>query len=311
MKIKSITLGILTGIILLYLATRDADINGILSVLDNVDPSPIVLGVIILCFNLFLKTYRWYILLNYSVPKTKVFAALSIGYLVNNLLPARLGELARVYLVGRREKAGLINTLGTIIVERVLDTASLLLFFAGLIFTLPSLSKTISSLFFLGITLPQKWQDKFNIFLSSFRQLKNKRKLITLLLLSVLIWLLEVLWIFLVLRSLRLDLPIEAAFFLTVVINFGLFIPSPPGYIGVYHFLATFALLPWGIDKTTALSYALLQHAAEYVILTSIGLWSAIHLSFNPFSKSGWQMVKDNTRTAEKELVINRRNNLE
>jgi hypothetical protein len=79
---------------------------------------PIFFGLTILGINLFLKTYRWQILLNSPVLTSRIFAILTIGYLVNNLLPARAGELARIYLMGRKEGVGMSKTLGTIIIEK-------------------------------------------------------------------------------------------------------------------------------------------------------------------------------------------------
>jgi uncharacterized protein (TIRG00374 family) len=134
----------------------------------------------------------------------------------------------------------------------------------------------------LGIVLPQKWQEKFKLFFSSFKLLKNRKILFKLLLFSFLIWTLEAFWNYSLLRSLNLKVPLGAAFFLAAVINLGLFIPSPPGYVGVFHFWATFALLPFGVDKSQALAYALLQHSFEYFILSGLGIYSTIKLSFNP-----------------------------
>lgn len=288
MKQKTFFLGIIFGIILLFLAVINTDLNTILFLLSKTNPLLIILGLFPLALGLFLKTWRWQILLESALPKTRIFAILSIGYLVNNLLPARLGEAARIYLVGRREKVGIMKTLATIIMEKALDTLVLILILLALLLGSPILANNLKILF-LGITLPQEWQTRITLFFSSFKLLKDKRRVLALFVLSLLIWLAEAFWNYSLISSLKLNVPLSAAFFLAAVVNLGLFLPSPPGYIGVFHFLATFALLPFGVDKSQALSYALLQHTLEYFILSALGCWSAFKLSFNPLEEKKWK----------------------
>jgi len=270
---KGVFLGFFIGFILLAFTLKDINWQETLLLLKRVNFLPIFLGLIFLGINLFLKTYRWRILLDSPVLPSRIFAILTIGYLVNNLLPARAGELARIYLMGRKEGVGMSKTLGTIIIEKTLDTFVLILILFWFGITKPV---------FLGIVLPQKWQERLKLLFSGLKLLKNRKILLKLLLFSFLIWTLEAFWNYSLLCSLNLKVPLVAAFFLAAVINLGLFIPSPPGYVGVFHFWATFALLPFGVDKSQALSYALLQHSFEYFILSSLGIWSAIKLSFNP-----------------------------
>lgn len=288
MNKKIFFLGTILGIAFLWLAIANTDTGEVFSVLKQIRPWPLILGFFFLGTGLFLKTYRWRILLDSSVLPSRVFAALTIGYLVNNILPARAGELARIYLIGRKEGVGLSKTLGTIIIEKVFDTFLLVIMFFGTLLFLPNLPAAIKPLF-AGFVFPEKWQIRWKLFLSSFRLLKDKKKLIFLFLLTVIIWLAEGLWNYSLLMSLDISVPFLAAFFLVVVVNLGLFLPSPPGYIGVFHFLATFALLPFGVDKSQALSYALLQHTLEYFILSGLGCWSAFKLSFNPLEEKKWK----------------------
>lgn len=288
MKQKTFFLGIIFGITFLLLAVINTDLNTIFTLISKTNPLPIILGLFPLAIAIFLKTWRWRILLDTRLPFSRIFAILTIGYLVNNILPARLGEAARIYLVGRREKVGIVKTLATIIMEKALDALVLFLILLTLLLGSPILSNNLKTLFF-GIVLPQKWQTRLAVFLSSFQLLKNKRKMIVLFLLSLVIWLMEAFWNYSLLSSLGLNVPLSAAFFLAAVVNLGLFIPSPPGYIGVFHFLATFALLPFGVDKSQALSYAILQHGLEYSILSGLGAWSALKLSFNPFKEKKWK----------------------
>lgn len=288
MKLKTFWLGTFLGLVFLFLTLADTNLRKVFSFLTGTDPVMVFFGFFFLLTGLLLKTWRWRILLEKQVLSSKLFAILTVGYLANNLLPARAGELVRIYLVGRKEKLGISKTLGSIVVEKILDIFTLILILSILLFKLPFL-KEISKPIFAGLTIPKKWQKRLDFFLSSFKILKNKKTLFLLLLLSFLIWTIEAFWNYSLFCALGLKLPLSAAFFLAAIVNLGLFIPSPPGYIGVFHFLATFALLPFGVDKSQALSYALLQHGLEYFILSGLGVWSALKLSFNPLKEKKWQ----------------------
>jgi len=288
MKLKTFYLGIPLGLILLFLSLKNTDLKEVFFLLRGTNPILVAFGFLFLGFGLVLKTWRWQILLEKQLLFKKVFAILTIGYLVNNLLPARAGELVRIYLVGRKEKVGISKTLGSIVVEKILDIFALILILCALLSKLPFLREISKSIFF-GLVVPKNWQEKIKFFLSGFKMLRDKKTLFLLFLLTFLIWVLEAFWNYSLFCALDLKLPLSAAFFLAVVINLGLFIPSPPGYIGVFHFLATFSLLPFGIDKSQALSYALLQHGLEYFILSGLGILSAVKLSFNPFKEKKWQ----------------------
>lgn len=287
MRKKSFLLGLVFGVIFLLLAIKDTNFSEIISVFSRIEPFWVIFGFFFFGVGLFLKTWRWRILLDSPVSPTRIFAALTIGYLINNLLPARAGELTRIYLIGRKEGVGISRTLGTVIIEKIFDTFVLVLMLLGLLFSLPSLKEEVKPLF-ASLVIPKKWQTRWQLFLSSFQQLRSPKKATTILIFTLIIWLVEAGWNYTLIRSLGLQVPLAAAFFLATVVNLGLFLPSPPGYIGVFHFLATFALLPFGVEKSQALSYALLQHTLEYFTLTGLGFWSTINLSFNPLKEKKW-----------------------
>ncbi len=288
---KKFIVGFSFGIVLFSFTLKDIKWGEFVSSWTKINPFWIIPGLIIFTLGLLLKTKRWLLLLDEKkLSFNTIFSVLCIGYLVNNLLPARLGEVARIYLVGRREKVGVSKTTGTIVIEKLLDTFSLVLIFIVLFFLGP-LAKLTSIPLVLGTSISKRWKERLQFFLGSFRILRNKNVLLLLLIISLVVWLLEGLWNYSLLHSFNINVPISTALFLAIVVNFGLFIPSPPGYLGVFHFLTTFALLQWGIDKSQALSYSVYQYTIEYLILTMLGIYSAIKLSFNPLKEKTWQKV--------------------
>ncbi|MFQ6000262.1 MAG: lysylphosphatidylglycerol synthase domain-containing protein, partial [Anaerolineae bacterium] len=65
---------------------------------------------------------------------------------------------------------------------------------------------------------------------------------------------------------------VVASLFVMVVVNLGILIPSSPGYIGTFHFFAMSALAVFGAPRETALSYAVVSHAMQYLLVTGLGL---------------------------------------
>lgn len=274
--------GVFAGFLLLFFVTRNIDFERVISILGKTNFYFILLGISIIFLLLILKTWRWQLILGGSrIQKITLFRILTIGYLVNFILPARAGELARIYLVGRREKIGIGKTFGSILLEKILDTIFLILIAFGL-----NLFSYRFLIFGLGIN--QKWQDKFHSLFSGFESLKEKKSLAVLIFMTALIWSLEGLWNYSLFAALNLPLSYWTALFLAVFVNLGLFFPSPPGYWGVFEFLIVTALTFVGVEKTQAFSYAILQHLIESLFLITLGVWSALKISFNPFGKK-WQ----------------------
>ena len=101
-------------------------------------------GVALYLVSVFFRTVRWQILLRHmgAVPVRRLYPVVVVGYMANNLLPMRMGELVRSYYLGQREGISKTSALATIFVERVLDAMVLLFFIAlvGLFFPLTSLA---------------------------------------------------------------------------------------------------------------------------------------------------------------------------
>ncbi|MCC6615274.1 MAG: flippase-like domain-containing protein [Anaerolineae bacterium] len=84
-------------------------------------------SALLLLVGLFTRAIRWRILLQGGLPLMRAFHILNVSYLVNGVLPLRLGEVARAYLAWRADdRVGIPRALGTIVVERVLDLLSVL-----------------------------------------------------------------------------------------------------------------------------------------------------------------------------------------
>lgn len=157
--------GMLVGILLLVLFASTADIHEMLVALKSANYAYVMMGITAYLVSLWFRTIRWRILLmNTKQIKTRrLFPVVIIGYMVNNVLPFRIGELVRSYYLSRRESVSTATGLSTILIERVMDSLALLLLIGATSFFVPlstpltkfSLSTNIdSTVLIILFTLP-------------------------------------------------------------------------------------------------------------------------------------------------------------
>jgi uncharacterized protein (TIRG00374 family) len=117
-------LGILSSGLFLYLAFRNVDLILVFKVFKKVKYLNIILVVFLTILGFYLRAIRWYYLMKplKSIKISSLFSATMIGFMTNNILPARLGEVFRAYIIGRKENIKKTASFATIIVERVFDT---------------------------------------------------------------------------------------------------------------------------------------------------------------------------------------------
>jgi uncharacterized protein (TIRG00374 family) len=132
-------LGLIITIVLLWWVLRDVSPAEVLRELRDADPWLLAGAVAVATFSFVLRAVRWRVLLLPAYPGSRFdprFGAVCIGFTVNNLLPARLGEFARAYALSRSEEIGLGASLASVVVERILD-GLVLAFFLFVTISLP------------------------------------------------------------------------------------------------------------------------------------------------------------------------------
>jgi uncharacterized membrane protein YbhN (UPF0104 family) len=266
-----------------------------------------------------LRTLRWRVILSGAAraPVTTLFSVLIMGFATNNLLPGRLGELWRAYLLGRKRNVRKTLALASVVVERVFDGLTLiaLLVFLSTVVELPGWGRQVelfATLIFVGATagvvvllwqpslmrallgvllrpFPERWAkwaaETFDAFVDGLGPLRRLPVLLGAAVLSIGVWFLEGSSYLLLSRGINLGLPggVEApAIGLTLVtINLGIMVPSAPGYLGTQEFFGTAALGVFGVSPQSALALVLVSHAVQYLLVTSLGLlfFAREHLS--------------------------------
>jgi glycosyltransferase 2 family protein len=302
---------IVISLAFLVLALQGINLKALGAALRQADYIWLLPAIAITLAILAVKGVRWQLLFlpEYHLPFAPVFTALSAGYLASNVLPARLGEVVRVLLLASEEPVGVARTVSTIVVERVLDILSLLIILVLLLpfITLPpAMTRAAQSLGVLALVgsaillLLSFWKERvlhwtgsvlqhirfldrpavyqaLGHLIDGFATLRGGLGL-ALIALSLLSWFGSVAVAWCVGQAFALSVPVTAMAFTVVVVALGMVIPSSPGYIGVFHYLVTVALAPFGVPKDVALSFAFVWHGLNYIELSVVGLVAlAVH----------------------------------
>lgn len=271
----------------------------------------VVPAVAVAPLGLWARAIRWRYLFPPGSEPPGLVAANMIGYMVNNVLPLRAGELVRVYVAARRLGArGTDGTFGdhlwlagaTLVVERVLDSLTLVLFMAVLVFVIPVpralqyaaavilVVDALAAAMVVSIVVAPDRSRRFlarvsrrwpalqsradgalDTVLRGVEGVRAPAHLGPLLVWTLLAWALPALGAWTLLRAVHLDLPLIAGCTVLTFVGFGVSIPSAPGYVGVWHAAAVLALSVFGVSQATAVGYAILYHASQFVPITLIG----------------------------------------
>ncbi|MFZ3158123.1 MAG: lysylphosphatidylglycerol synthase transmembrane domain-containing protein [Smithella sp.] len=312
---KKVILGILISVVLVYLSIRGINLQDVFRDLQRIQFSYVISFIILIMLMQWLRSYRWGVMLQpmEKIDQLSLFSVTSVGFLAIASIPARIGELARPYLISKRSSIKMSSALGTILVERIFDSFTVLTFAIIILFftDLPPWMIKSSIIFFLlalvmfcfiiflilrrdaalklinGILrkLPGKFAHKIDElihhFIDGFQIITNIKLFLYLFFLSALIWLVDVLAIYMLLESFGFGLPIMASFVLMIILIVGIAIPTAPGYIGNWHFACVMALSLFGLAKAEALSFALVYHFLSMIIVVVLGV---AFLPFNKFS---------------------------
>jgi glycosyltransferase 2 family protein len=312
---KKVIVGIILSLILVYLSLRGIHFQGVAQSIHRVNLPYVFLSLSMMFLMQVLRSIRWGGILKpvANVDQFTLFSITNVGFLAIVAIPARLGELVRPLLISRKKMVPMAAALGTIFVERIMDTFTILLM-AGLIFPLiplppwlvhsasvMSIITLAAALFFISLILkrkslaglyrffPSSMQERFagkigqlvGHFIDGFAVITDWKRLSWLMLLSLAVWIVDGMAIYTLFLAFGYSLSILAAFVLMFILIVGIAIPTAPGFVGNWHYACILALTLFGLDKADALTFAILYHALSIGIVLVLGL---LFLPFNRFS---------------------------
>jgi len=231
-----------------------------------------------------------------------VVEATMIGYLFNNIMPARAGEVARIAALTKRSSTPPAEIVGTVLVERVYDVFAVLLIFFCALPWLPHVSwlgaaAILAAIAAIGLVAvvavlevygerPLQWlarplarlprlsatqiEHHVALLASGLSGLRERRVALEALAWSLAAWMTTALWAWFVLLAFH-HLPFSAGVLVTVAVGLSMIIPSPPASIGVFEAAGVLALNAYGVSRTGALPYAIVLHISNFVPLVTGG----------------------------------------
>ena len=313
-------IGLAVTIPLLWWALHDVHFSEVWSEFLRADKIPLLATMLTVSLSIPVRAARWRILMQSKgkkLPLGPLYHATAAGFAINNLLPARAGEVARAYTARRLTGIPFSVAMTTIVISRMLDGVVLFIFLA--VPTLigwfsPSVTlggvtvtriMTVATVVFLAFfmtalaavefprqiigpiaklfrrTLPDTLAEKavhgLRGILHSLSVIRRPRVLLEVFVWSLVISGINGLSFLFAFMAFDLDVPWHGAYVLQSLVNFGLVIPSTPGFVGVFEAVTRASLSLYGVGATAAVSFAVVYHFCSYVPVTLMGLWSLAH----------------------------------
>jgi uncharacterized protein (TIRG00374 family) len=307
-KIIASAIAILLAGILLYFSLQGIQWVQVWRLISRANPAYLGALGLLGTTGLMLRALRWRILLRAGgeVGVATVFWATCVGYFGNNFLPARAGELARTLLISSRSGMSSAYALTTALMERMADAIALVIISALALWTLPAppdwLAKAskpfgiAAACGLLGIGILPRLERFGHLVLGrmpllpglreklirvvgqvfeGLRSFHDASRLLRFLALTIVIWCIDATGTMVCAGALGLVIPLPVAFLLNAGLGLGSALPSTPGYVGIYQFVAVGVLVPFGFTRSAAIAYILAAQAVSYVV---IGMWGSLGL---------------------------------
>lgn len=315
MKIKSkFWVGIAVGALFLAYALYSMDFRLVWESMLRANWIYLPLFVILVMVQIYLRGLRWYYLLEpvKEIPTKSLVSATAIGFMSNQILPARIGEFVRAYVIGHKENISKMSSFATIVVERVFDGFTIValliyllifldvpvhlqsawekvrvfgfssaLFFCFLFFLFFLLNREVSwvkGLFqkifsIFPHSFETKLEELFNLFIAGLGVVERGHHLFAIVIYSIAIWGLSILGILLFFSIFDLSLPVIAAGLILLVQAFSVTLPSPPGFIGTFHAGTVIGFTFFGMSPEEALGVAIVMHACMFLSQIGFGMY--------------------------------------
>jgi uncharacterized protein (TIRG00374 family) len=308
-------LGIAVSVVFLWLALRGLKLESVWLSLREANYWWLLPGVSAYMVAVWARAWRWHYLLRplQRIPVAEMFPIVSIGYMGNNIYPARAGEILRAYVLRRKRAVPISASLATIIVERAFDGLVMLAFvflnlshlerlttYSGLAGSIRSLALwgaiafalalalfTLMALFpgatirFVGAVqtrvapgdFGRRLRGAVERFLDGLSSLRSPVDFLMVLLSSSVIWLLETVKYWFVMQAFPFAVSFFALMLMNGIVNLATTIPSAPGYIGTFDAPGIAVLEAFAVPAGIAAGYTLVLHAALWLPITALGAY--------------------------------------
>ncbi|MCL5994533.1 MAG: flippase-like domain-containing protein [Chloroflexi bacterium] len=300
-------LGVVISVVLLYFSLRNLKLDEVWQDLSLANLWWLLPGIVTYFIAVAVRTWRWSYLLRPArhVAFGSLYETVVIGYMGNNVYPARAGELVRAYVLRRKEGVPIAFSLATILLERLMDgivmvafvliglpnvkslppaANSVVLIAAGLFVAAvavffwmalaPNMAERIADAVIARV-IPHRFQTPLHHFVSRFvqgaRSLSRPADLFVIVFSTALAWLIETVKYWFVMRAFAFNLTFVDLMLVNGVANLFTIIPSGPGYVGTYDAASIGILAGLGVRQELATAYTLVLHAVLWLPVTLLG----------------------------------------
>ncbi len=315
MKRWQFWVGLVISLIFLYLSLRGLKLAEVWTALRNAQYIWLLPGVAVYFIGVWVRSWRWHYLLRplKKISTRTMFPIVTIGYMGNNIFPARAGELLRAAILKDREGVSISASLATIIVERIFDGVVMLGFvflnlselaklthdsgfvgsiqqvaiYGGIAFAValavflwaamfPKPAERVAN-FFIDRVIPAKIREKVRDFtmrfLSGLESLRSPQEALMILVTTTIIWLLETGKYWFVMHAFDFNVSFFALMLMNGIVNLTTTLPSAPGYVGTFDAPGIALLKAVGVNGEVAAGYTLVLHAALWFPITALGAY--------------------------------------
>jgi hypothetical protein len=302
---RTIALSLVVSAVFLFLAFRDVPLEDLGAALRRLHPGWLLIAIALSLLIMVFRTWRWQLELRplERVPFGRLWVVTAVAYMAINVLPARLGEVVRPWLLSRRSSVSFSNVVGNLVVEKTMDAVVTLLYIlAGLatIENLPAWVRTgarvpaVGAVVLVILVLLLYWRgeafvdrtvlrflpERFGAavrritgaIVAGMRVLPNPRLVLAVFCVSLTLWFLPILSSYVMMRAFEFQLPFSAAVVVFIFIGFGTALPNVPGMLGPYQYACILALGLFGVSQADALAYGLVLNAVQFLSIIGQGL---------------------------------------
>lgn len=289
----------------LYLAFRNVKLDELGAALGRVNSGWLLASIGVSLLIMIFRAWRWQLELRplAHVPLGRLWVITAVAYMAINLLPVRLGEVVRPWLLSRRSTVSFPNVVGNIVVEKTMDSVLILFYIlVGLLTVenLPPLVRrgaivpaVIATLLVSLVLLfwwrgeafvdrwvlhllPERFRDGVKKVLASMadgmRVIPNPGLLLAVFLVSLVLWFLPILSSYIMILAFDFHVPFSAALMVFIFVGIGTALPNLPGMIGPYQYACQLALSLFGVSEVDGLAYGLVLNAVQFLTLIAQGL---------------------------------------
>jgi len=315
MKRWQFWVGVVISLFFLYLALRGLGLKDLGEALQQANYWWLLPGVTVYFIGVWVRAWRWHYLLKpiKKISTRELFPIVTIGYMGNNIYPARAGEALRAVILKRNAAVPISASAATIIVERIFDGVVMLAFIflnlpelaslttdSGIVGSIQTVALWGTAAFFGALVVfliaamfpervevfvlvvnnklvPQKYRQSIIGFIQKFlgglEALRSPLDVLMVFLTSSVIWLLETLKYWFLMHAFPFDISYFALMLMNGIVNLATTIPSAPGYVGTFDAPGIAVLVAYGVPKATAAAYTLVLHIALWVPITALGAY--------------------------------------